>query len=659
MDSEVVYLARILQTAEIRAPSHPKDYSNFSNKVHQLIDILLKYEGDARGIIFVKERATTVIIAHILALHPEISKRYHVGKIVGSSFIPGFRKDFIDLPEPKAKNGAMALEAFRSGKKNLLVATSVLEEGIDVPACNIIICVDIPATLKSFIQRRGRARMNDSHFYLLIDREASAKVKSTNDWATLEADMKRHYEDEMREIQRLQELEDSEDPDYPELRVESTGARLTINDAKSHLQHFCATLASRRYVNYHPDYIVEQIDVIPQVGTTALRKATVVLPISVPQSVRQAKGIRAWVSERNACMDAAFQAYKALYEIGLVDEHLLPLRDKLEREIELRPGMSEARAQFNPWFDIANAGNKGTVEIRRRTLKVFDASGSVQCELEIALPGYLPEMKPLHVWWDASTRLTLSLDSDMAMADAPDNNRAWADQDCTHVLLSLAFIHRQRNIKEDCVLRIFSPFAPVTMDRLGNTPFNPALVKESGLQYLVRDERDNQRHPYYYDTFLLSKPQVDVVKKTYKGFNDDPEDVPYLAVKNWPKRTGYFLQPLPSSKGVSTKPYQRVIPAGSTTVDSIPTVYAQFGLLLPPLIYYIELYLLANHLSSTILAPLRLTDMSKVVEAIVATSARAPMNYESVEFLGDSILKTCVSKSEETSRTPRCEVLSR
>ena len=78
--------------------------------------------------------------------------------------------------------------------------------------------------------------MEESHLYLF---EETTDIGSKKEWELLEAQMKMWYEDDLRELQVLKELEDSEAPDYPELRVDSTGARLTINDAKSHLPLLC------------------------------------------------------------------------------------------------------------------------------------------------------------------------------------------------------------------------------------------------------------------------------------------------------------------------------------------------------------------------------------------------------------------------------------
>lgn len=335
-DAESVYLARAFQRANAAAPPKLDKNSGLSDKMHKLIGVLDKYEGDARGIIFVKERATAAVLAHILATHPMIIKKYRTGVMVGTSSVPGLKKDFLDLAE---KDNGLSLERFRVGRLNLLVATSVLEEGIDVPACNLVICMDKPTDLRAFIQRRGRARMRESHLYL-IEEETDTNVRKK--WEDLEAEMKRQYEDEMRELDRLSELDDSEDNGgYPELYVASTGARLTIKDAKSHLEHFCATLSSRKYTNCRPDYIVEKIvSEAARPGAPMLVKATVFLPVSLPQNVRQATSSRFWLSDKNACKDAAFQAYKALFEEGLINEHLLPLKGQdLGLEIEGRPGM--------------------------------------------------------------------------------------------------------------------------------------------------------------------------------------------------------------------------------------------------------------------------------------------------------------------------------
>ena len=67
---------------------------------------------------------------------------------------------------------------FHSGECKLLVATSVLEEGIDVSECDLVIRYSGVVTLIQFIQSRGRARKASSRFVVCVHEEKSKDAQN-------------------------------------------------------------------------------------------------------------------------------------------------------------------------------------------------------------------------------------------------------------------------------------------------------------------------------------------------------------------------------------------------------------------------------------------------------------------------------------------------
>src|SRR5207253_3240152 len=60
------------------------------------------------------------------------------------------------------------VKRFNEGQFNVLVATSVVEEGLDVQSCDLVIRLDGTTTSKSLIQSRGRARNLNSRYVLIV-----------------------------------------------------------------------------------------------------------------------------------------------------------------------------------------------------------------------------------------------------------------------------------------------------------------------------------------------------------------------------------------------------------------------------------------------------------------------------------------------------------
>uniref|UniRef100_F6TIF9 RNA helicase n=1 Tax=Ciona intestinalis TaxID=7719 RepID=F6TIF9_CIOIN len=152
-------------------------------------------------------------------------------RCIAKALVTCLMEDFYDL-KPKQLTGVGAsagdggmtrveqedtISSFRDGSTKIIVATSVAEEGFDIPACNLVIAYNYSTNEIGHVQRQGRGRAKESKMFLLAyegsalihqeetniaqlecSREALKQIRNTN--STI-------LEQEIKEFQRLLKVE--------------------------------------------------------------------------------------------------------------------------------------------------------------------------------------------------------------------------------------------------------------------------------------------------------------------------------------------------------------------------------------------------------------------------------------------------------------------
>lgn len=68
------------------------------------------------------------------------------------------------------------IKSFRSSEINVLIATAVVEEGLDIPHCDLVIRFNKPKNFSSYMQSKGRARAKQNASYVLFMDESNAEA---------------------------------------------------------------------------------------------------------------------------------------------------------------------------------------------------------------------------------------------------------------------------------------------------------------------------------------------------------------------------------------------------------------------------------------------------------------------------------------------------
>ena len=481
-----------------------------------------------------------------------------------------------------------------------------------------MVCFDLPKNLVSFVQRRGRARQQDSKYALFISEQDS--TSDPRKWDRLEAEMKQAYMDDSREMADAEEEEDpSNDRQY---RIEETGALLTHSNAKAHLYHFCAvsSLHASRHVDLRPQFAPSNN------GGKTLWSATVVLPSFVHPSVRTASSSRTYSSEARAIKDASFEAYVALHLEGLVNDNLLPLREDPQFTFIDQPSIIEISERQSCWKQLL--AHRATAKWYAASLRISH-DDRILVSVAMWLPQSVPAIKSFNLYWSEETTYTVNVGDYKHEALIDASHELDSIRRFTRAMLESVY---KVNMPQGCDFAVL--FSPVgdkvrvegSIKDILSGRTTPKDDPEPAACGLVR-VRSQENKAYLFKALKHSQAGAELE----------------VEVTAFPKRKD-FLHPL-DQYNTRNAAYSATyaFPSSDCEFDDLPARYSILAAFVPSIMHKLDIAFIAEDLQDTLLRDVQISDLGLVAEAISSPSAGEEADYNRLEFLGDSILKFCTS----------------
>lgn len=286
---------------------------DLSDKVRELASFLaqeFQRPSDYRCLVFVSQRSAARLLS-------EWFKR-QAYEHLRPGFLTGAGTQDLAEANFSFREQVLTMTQFRKGEINCLFATSIAEEGIDVPDCNLVIRFSLYNTMVQYIQSRGRARQANSRFIHMIERCNQQQAQLLSEVRYREMRMK-NFCQSLPQDRRVMGNHDALDLIMKTEKAQkvykepSTGAKLTFHNALIILANFVSAVPTDSDEPQHPTYAV--------ISHGAKFVAEVQLPAEAP--LRFAMGdeqSRRTLAKRSA----AFNACLKLRQKSFLDERLLP-----------------------------------------------------------------------------------------------------------------------------------------------------------------------------------------------------------------------------------------------------------------------------------------------------------------------------------------------
>ena len=155
-------LQTILSQMLVKLSKIPKTFNPLLEKAEELLYRHFSSKPGSRGLFFVRDIVHTHYIVEWIKNSTKLKGIIQASSICGNSRNGMSKEDQIRI-----------IEGFRSGEFNILSTTSVLEEGLDVPECNMVIRFQIMSNEIAEVQAQGRARANESVMHTILTSNSS------------------------------------------------------------------------------------------------------------------------------------------------------------------------------------------------------------------------------------------------------------------------------------------------------------------------------------------------------------------------------------------------------------------------------------------------------------------------------------------------------
>ncbi|GJP98356.1 ATP-dependent helicase dcl1 [Aspergillus niger] len=307
---EILRITEASEVVKSYAFSSPETFGQLSPKVQVLREELARYFGrqtETKCIVFTQKRYTALILAELFQtldipfLRPGVLIGVRSGDLAGMNIT--FRQQFISLVK------------FRTGEINCLFATSVAEEGLDIPDCNLVVRFDLYQTLIQYVQSRGRARHFNSTYASMVERgnlEHEQRLLEVQDAEKIMQSFCRTLPEDRLLYGFDHDLDTvlQKDEGNRTFRIKSTGAKLTYHSATAILARYASSLQYEKEFSAQVTYVV-----LPINGAFVCE---VILPEKSP--IRGLTGSPA-MKKSIAKRSAAFDTCLLLRKNKLLDDH--------------------------------------------------------------------------------------------------------------------------------------------------------------------------------------------------------------------------------------------------------------------------------------------------------------------------------------------------